>query len=62
LQEKTQKKLMVESIESFRESNPHFIIDSIEDMPNVVEKINFYLQSGFKPENLKNTMIFSKYI
>ena len=58
----TQKRLMTQCVESFRKSNPHFIIDSIEDMPQVIEKINFYIQSGFRPKNFKNTVIISKYI
>lgn len=57
-----QRNLMVKCMESFQKSNPHFIIDSIEDLSQVVEKINFYLTSGFKPKHLKNTIILSKYL
>jgi phosphonoacetaldehyde hydrolase len=62
LPKETQQRLMVQCIESLRVSNPHFIIDSIEDMPQVVEQVNGYLQCGFKPKNLKNTIIISKFI
>lgn len=58
-----QKNIMIKGIESFQESKPHFIIDTIEDLPKVVKKINIYLECGFLPENLKkNTMIFSKFM
>lgn len=57
-----QQKLMLSSIESFQKSQPHFIIDSIENMPEVIDEINNYLQSGFKPENFKTTLIISKYL
>jgi phosphonoacetaldehyde hydrolase len=53
LTKQAQENLVDVSMRDLGRANPHFVINDLDQMPKVIEKINQYLNAGFGPKDIK---------